>query len=289
MQRRSFLVGGAGVLMLPAMARAGLPDAIPAIERRSGGRLGVAVVDREGRHPLGHRLDERFPMCSTFKALAAGAILARVDAGKERLERVVRFSKADVVSYSPATGSQADGPGMTLAALCEAGITLSDNTAGNLMLDAIGGPAGLTAFARSLGDATTRLDRRETDLNSAIPGDVRDTTSPAAMARSYARLAFGDGLSPASRARLIGWLKETRTGAARLRAGLPADWIEGDKTGAGDHGTSNDVAILWPPSLPPIVVACYLTGSPLDPPARDAVLAEVGRAIAGLPLSNLPQ
>ena len=280
LDRRMLLAGAAALVAAPAWAKgSGFEAALAAIEKRAGGRLGVAVADRRGRLLAGRRTGERFPMCSTFKALAAGAVLARVDAGRERLDRVVRYARADLVDYSPETSKHA-GAGMTLAALCEAAITLSDNTAGNLLLDAIGGPAGLTAFARELGDPATRLDRRETALNSAIPGDPRDTTTPAAMAADLARLGFGDALSPRSRARLIGWMRANTTGDKRLRAGLPTGWRAADKTGSGDRGTANDVAILWRPGGEPIIVTCYLTGATADAPGRDMALADVGRAIA---------
>ena len=171
---------------------------------------------------------------------------------------------------------------MPLSDLCEAAITRSDNTAGNLMLGAIGGPAGLTAYARSLGDAVTRLDRMEPDLNEAAPDDPRDTTSPAAMLANLRRLLIGDALSEMSKARLAGWLLGNRTGGARLRAHLPAGWRVGDKTGSGDRGTTNDAGIVWPASGEPILVAAYLTGTEAPADARNAALAEVGRALATL-------
>ena len=270
------LAGGAGAARR-APGRFG--DALAAIEARSGGRLGVALVDGRGKPLGGHREDERFPLCSTFKALAAAAVLHRVDQGKERLDRVVRFTRTDIVANSPVTGAHADGSGLPLATLCEAAITLSDNSAGNLLLDAIAGPAGLTAFARTLGDRFTRLDRRETALNSAIPDDPRDTTTPAAMALDYVRLASGPMLSSASRAQWLTWLAANRTGGTRLRAGLPAGWRIADKTGTGENGTSNHVALLWPPGGGMMAVAVYLTGSPLDMAGRDAALADVARAI----------
>ena len=263
--------------------------AIAGIEARSGGRLGVALIDPAGGQAIGYRIAERFPLCSTFKLLAAAAILARVDAGRERLDRVIRFARADLVTYSPITQAAAGGPGMTIAALCVAAITMSDNTAGNLLLDAIGGPAGWTAFARGIGDRVSRLDRRETALNSAIPGDPRDTTTPAAMAADIARLTIGRALSPASRRTLIGWLSANRTGDARLRAGLPAGWRIADKTGSGDNGTANHVALLWPPDGRPIVATVYLTGCPLDGAGRDAAIADVARAIVAARVSNPPR
>ena len=172
---------------------------------------------------------------------------------------------------------------MTLADICDAAVTLSDNTAGNLLLKSFGGPAGLTAFARSLGDGVTRLDRFETELNEAKPGDPRDTTAPAAMLGTMQRLLVGNALSASSRERLIGWLVGSKTGGRRLRAGMAKDWRVGDKTGGGENGTANDIAIAWPPGRAPILIAVYYTGSTIPDDVRNAVIAEAGRlAIAGL-------
>ncbi len=257
-----------------------LTGELAAIETRSGGRLGVAILDTATGTRAGHRADERFPMCSTFKLLAAGAILARVDAGRDQLDRRIRFTAADLMAYSPITKPQADGAGMTLAELCAAAIDYSDNTAANLLLAALGGPAALTAYARTLGDPVTRLDRNEPDLNQAIPGDPRDTTTPAAMLADVQRLALGDFLSPASREKLIRWLLGNTTGDKRLRAGLPAGWRVADKTGTGDYGSTNDIGLIWPPDRAPILVTAYLTGTDAPPDRRDATLAAVGRAVA---------
>lgn len=258
---------------------AGLARAFARIERDSGGRLGVAVIDAAGGAAIGHRAGERFPLCSTFKLLAAAAVLKRVDDGAERLDRLVRFAAGDLVTYSPATQERV-ASGMTIAEICEAAMTLSDNTAGNLLLAALGGPAGLTAYARTLGDAVSRLDRIETALNEARPGDPRDTTTPAAMAANLRRLVLGDALSPRSRELLTQWLVANRTGDTRLRAGVPAGWRVGDKTGAGGNGTAIDVGVLWPPGRPPLIVAAYLTGTRAADAQRYAAIAAVARAVA---------
>lgn len=278
-------LGGCGAG--PARARAeggfaGLPAAFARIEAARGGRLGVAVLDTGAGRRAGHRQDERFPILSTFKLLAAAAVLARADAGKDSLDRRVRFGQEDLVTHSPVTGPRAGGgEGMTLAELCEAAMVLSDNTAGNLLLAALGGPAGLTAYVRSLGDAATRLDRWETELNEARPGDPRDTTSPAAMLADMRALALGTALSPSSRERLVGWLRDNRTGDKRLRAGLPPGWRAGERTGTGENGTSNDAGLFWPPgATAPVLVAAYLTGGPADAAVRDVALADVGGAVA---------
>lgn len=267
----------------PRLARAdiaGLSGALARIEAESGGRLGVAVLDTASGARAGHRSDERFPMCSTFKLLAAAAVLARVDAGRERLDRRIRFKPEDVVVYSPVTKERAGGDGMTLDAICEAAMGVSDNTAGNLMLDVLGGPAGLTAYARSLGDPVSRLDRIEPELNEALPDDPRDTTTPAAMLANLRALVLGEALQPSSRERLTGWLIGNKTGDTRLRAGLPRDWRVGDKTGAGERGTNNDVGVLWPPTRAPVIVTVYLTGTPAPADRRNATIAAVGGAVA---------
>ena len=169
---------------------------------------------------------------------------------------------------------------MTLAALCEAAITLSDNTAGNLLLGTLGGPQGLTDYMRSLGDRVTRLDRMETALNEARPGDPRDTTSPAAILASLHALTVGPGLSDLAKAALLGWLRNNKTGNARLRAGLPSGWHAGEKTGTSEYNTSNDVGLLWPPNgRAAVLVAAYLTQGVADGKLRDAALADVGAAV----------
>lgn len=288
--RRTFLAAAGGVAVLAATgARAEKPgkfggkrldDAIAALETRSGGRLGVAVLDTGTGQRFGRRADERFPMCSTFKFLLAGAILKRVDDGRERLDRRIPVTRADLVPYAPFAETRLDGPPPTVAELCEATITLSDNVAANLLLPAVDGPAGLTAFLRTLGDPQTRLDRNEPSLNSAIPGDPRDTTTPTAMVHSMERLMLGDALTPASRGQLIAWMVANRTGDKRLRAGLPKGWRVGDKTGTGVRGTANDVAIVWPEGRAPLLIASYLTETADGFKERDAIHAGVARAVA---------
>ncbi|NWG26513.1 MAG: class A beta-lactamase [Pseudorhodoplanes sp.] len=283
--RREWLLGAASLAWLGGAVQAArsAQDALTAqlarIEGDSGGRLGVAVLDTGTGRQAAHRGNERFPMCSTFKLLAAAAILARVDAGKERLDRRVVFNAGDLVTYSPATEKHA-GDGMAMAAICEAAVTLSDNTAGNLMLEALGGPAGLTAWLRAIGDGVSRLDRNELSLNEALPGDPRDTTTPQAMVTSVHTILFGKALGASSQERLTQWLLASKTGGTRLRAGLPENWRSGDKTGSGARGTTNDVAVIWPPNRKPLIVAAFLTGTSAPPEARDATLASVGRAVA---------
>ena len=234
---------------------------IAAIEAKTGSRIGIAALDTGSGKRLDHRSEERFPMCSTFKFLAVAAVLKRVDQGKENLERFIRYDAKDILEYAPVTKAHLKEGGMTLGALCAAAIEQSDNTAGNLLLAAIGGPAGLTNSARSFGDDMTRLDRIEPELNSAIPGDERDTTTPAAMCSDMQRLLLGDVLSESSRHLLEDWLRRNETGALMIRAGVPKDWSVGDKTGRGANGATNDIAIIHPPGRAPILVAIYSIGS----------------------------
>ncbi len=255
-----------------------LSRAFAAIEARTG-RLGVAVYDTGTGLKAAHRGDERFPLCSTFKWLAAAAILSRVDQGKEKLDRQVQIRADEIVTYSPAVEKHV-GQTMTVAEICEAAITLSDNTAGNLMLNALGGPDGVTAYARELDDEVTRLDRTEPDLNEATPGDPRDTTTPSAMTANLDAVLVGDALSPESRNRLTGWLIGNKTGGARLRAGLPQDWRVGDKTGTCNARTANDVGIAWPPNGKPVLIAVYLAESDVSGDQQNAAIAEVARAVA---------
>jgi beta-lactamase class A len=299
MERRSFLQGSLAAGLLLSMrslraAAAGSPAAgageplerLKALEQAHGGRLGVAILDTATGRRINHRGEERFPMCSTFKLLAVAAVLARVDRGELALAQRIAFAKDDLVSYSPVTEKHVGAPGMTLAELCEAAITLSDNTAGNLLLDRIGGPDGWTAFARSLGDDASRLDRRETILNEAIPGDPRDTTTPAAMLRDLQAVLLGDTLSAASKSQLVAWIEATRTGDARLRAGFPKGWRVGDKTGTSNNAVFNDIAIAWPPGKPPLLVTAYYAETPAESDAASAVIAEVARIAAGMATSG---
>jgi len=275
----------AAVLARPA--RADEPPAAPgplaAIEGRVGGRLGVVALDTGSSRRLAYRADERFAMCSTFKLLLAAAVLARVDAGDESLDRRLAYGPSDLLEYAPFTRAHVADGSLPVASLCQASVEVSDNTAANLLLATLGGPEGLTRYARSVGDPATRLDRREPELNANAPGDPRDTTTPSAMAETVRRLLLGEALTAASRARLEGWLVASPTGARRLRAGFPPDWRAGDKTGTGDNGATNDVAIAWPPGHAPIVVAAYLSESKASLAEREAALAEVGRLAAADP------
>ena len=227
---------------------------------------------------LGYRYDERFPMCSTFKLLLAAAILQRSEQDIRLLQQRVHYTQADLVAYSPITEKHiADG--MTIAELCAATVQYSDNAAANLLLKILGGPASITEFTRTLGDKDTRLDRWETELNTAIPGDPRDTTTPIAMVFNMQKLVLGESLGPAQREQLQTWLKGSTTGGARIRAGVPANWQVGDKTGSGAYGATNDIAVLWPPTRPPILIAIYYVQDAREAENRSEVVAAATRIV----------
>jgi beta-lactamase class A len=285
--RRSFLAAlTVTALSLPARAAPSTEERLALankrladMEAREGSRLGVFVRDTGAGATIEHRADERFPMCSTFKLLAAAAALKRVDQGAESLDRKIAYGPSDLLEYAPVAKAHVAEGGMTVADLCAAAIDWSDNTAGNLILESIGGPAGFTEFARSLGDPVTRLDRNEPTLNESLPGDPRDTTSPRAMAGTMQKVLVGDALSDASRSQLQTWLIGDKVGGKRLRAGLPPSWRIGDKTGTGDRGSTNAVAIIWPPGRAPLIAMVYYTGSSASVDARNAVHKEIGALI----------
>jgi beta-lactamase class A len=285
-ERRQFLIGAGGVGLLAAAPGLAAPQAplggqrlreeVATLERRSGGRLGVAVIDTGTRRLFSHRGDERFPLCSTFKFLLAADLLSRAERGALDLDRRLPI-KASHLGNSDFVKSRA-GRDASLRELAHAIIEISDNDAANLLLAEIGGPAAVTRFARAVGDGVTRVDRMEPV--SDAPSDVSDTTSPSAMAADFERILLGHVLRPASRATLTAWLVASQTGPRRLKAGLPPGWRLAHKTGTGMHGTSNDAGVIWPPHRSPLVAAVYLTGSPLGESDRDRVIAAVARAVA---------
>ena len=244
----------------------------------------MAILDSANGRRVNHRGEQRFALCSTFKLLAAGLVLARADRGGERLDRRIVFAGGDLVPYSPVTGTRTGQPGMTLSELCEAAVVASDNTAGNLLLSSFGGPQALTAFARDLGDRATRLDRTEPALNENLPDDPRDTTTPASMLAGLQALLLDDALRADSRARLLRWMAASTTGARRLRAGVPAGWQVAGKTGTGMRGATNEIALLRPlRGRAPLLVAAYYDAPDETPQAqRDAVIAKVGRIVASM-------
>ncbi|MFG2356243.1 class A beta-lactamase [Streptomyces sp. NPDC048521] len=248
------------------------------LEQRYGARLGVYARNVRTGRTVSHRAGERFPMCSTFKAFAAAAVL-RDHGGCAPLHRVIHYPPHDILPNSPRT-EENQRTGMTVAGLCAAAIQYSDNAAGNLLLRQIGGPEGLTRFFRSLGDDVSRLDRWEPELNTAIPGDPRDTTTPRAVGGSLERLALGRALDTADREQLLTWLKGNTTSGARFRAGLPRDWVLADKTGTGSYASAHDIGVAWTTRGTPVVLAVLSTKNTQDAPVDEALVAEAARVVA---------
>ena len=278
--RRFFIAAVPAAFCMPGIAQAAdsLQQQAAALEKAAQGRLGLHIIDTATSREYGWRSGERFMMLSSSKLLIAALVLALADRGQERLDRRIRYGRDQLLSWAPVTEKHVED-GMTVTELCAAAITMSDNTAANLLLDGFGGPQAVTAFARLTGDAITRLDRREPELNS--PAGMFDTTTPAAMARTMQRLLLGDVLSAASRRQLRDWLLATRTGDRRLRAGVPAGWQVGDKTGT-NRTDANDIGILLPPGRAPLLVTAYLAGSTAAMDVKEAALAGVGRLAVSL-------
>jgi beta-lactamase class A len=290
--RRAFLlVSGAALLAAPLGAAPASRrfDAAPRLRslETNAARLGVCLLDTATGETSGARLDERFAMCSTFKLPLAAACLREADRGRLDLGQVLPYSAADLLQWAPVTRKNLPSGGMSIVALAQAAQQFSDNTAANLLVRHLGGPAAVTAKFREMGDTVTRLDRYEPELGLVLSADLRDTTSPLAMAQLVARITTGDLLEPASRERLLGWMEATDTGPNRLRAGLPPAWRTGNKTGtgraAGTTNKCNDVAITVPPGRAPIVIAAYYDSGEYTAQVEarhEAVLAEVGRVAA---------
>lgn len=270
--RRTLLGAAAGAVGTGTALAVGVPTAAAAppavtrrlrrLEDRHDARLGVYGLDLATGRTVTHRAGERFPMCSVWKPLAAAAVLRDLDRHGEVLARRIRYTEDDLVTYSPITGTpQHLADGMTVEELCDAALRYSDNTAANLLLRQLGGPTAITRFCRSTGDPTTRLDRWETALNSAEPWRVTDTTSPRAIAATFARLTVGHALTGRDRRRLTDWMLHNTTRANSFGAGLPEDWAIADKTGSGAYGTNNDVGLAWPtaPHRGPLVLAVLTT------------------------------
>ncbi|MEU8390768.1 class A beta-lactamase [Micromonospora sp. NPDC048843] len=246
------------------------------LEEQFGARLGISAVDTGTGRTVEYRADERFAYASTWKALAAAEVLdGTTDA---QLDRVVRYSARDLVAHSPITEKHV-GEGMSLRALADAAVRYSDNTAGNLLLRHLGGPAGFEAKLRALGDTVTDVARYETALNEATPGDRRDTSTPRALAGDLRAYTVGVALEPADRDVLRGWLRGNTTGAALVRAGVPAGWVVGDKTGTGGYGTRNDIAVIWPPDRAPIVLAVLSSRDTRDATPDDVLIAQATRVV----------
>jgi beta-lactamase class A len=261
-------------------ALTGLREQISKLEVKIGGHIGLAVLDIRDGGRLSHRADDRFAMCSTFKLVLAAAVLTRVDSNAMRLDQPVAYSRSELLPNSPVTEARVSTGALPIETMLQAMIERSDNTAANHLLQLIGGPAGYTAYLRRIGDVTTRLDRMEPELNSNLPGDERDTTTPNAMLEDMRRVLLGDVLSRGSRERLLQWMRDCRTGHDRLRARLPIGWEAGDKTGTGPRGAVNDLAILFPPKRQPLLVACYMTGSSAPMEILSSAHARIGALVA---------
>ncbi|MCH4892985.1 class A beta-lactamase [Sphingomonas sp. SFZ2018-12] len=270
-------IGAGAAMLLPRALHAQARDMLGDITAEIGGRLGVSVFDTGRGWRLGIDPDTRYPLCSTFKLPLAAAILARADMSQLPLNRMIRYSEADLLDYAPAVRAKLAAGQMSVLELCEAAVVLSDNSAANLLLPQIGGPAGLTRFFRAHGDRLSRLDRDEPTLNIFRREDPRDTTTPLAMTMLMERLLIGEALQPVSRGRLIEWMVASQTGAKRLRAGLPKGWRTGDKTGTSGAGQYNDIAITWPPGgRKPILIAVYIDAPGLAAERADAAMARIG-------------
>lgn len=276
--RRAFCGSAAGLALWPMVAEAA-PVELAAYERQTGGRVGVYAHDLRTGRKLAWRADERFVMCSSFKASLAACVLHRVDKGKERLDRIIAYGPGDLLGNAPvARGNLAKG-GLSVEEMCRAAVEVSDNTCANKLLASIGSPAAMTAFWRSIGDQVTRLDHNEPELNRSPPGDPHDTTTPAAMAANLRRFVLGDVLSPASRGRMTDWMLGCQTGADRLRGGLPGAWKIGDKTGNNGADAAGDIAVAWPSADRLILIATYVQGGSPTPGQIKAVFAAVGRMV----------
>jgi beta-lactamase class A len=278
LSRRSLLLASAAVVVPNAFASPA-PAFVTEYETATGGRVGFFATNLASARVLGWRADERFAMCSTFKASLAALVLARVDAGRERLDRAVAYGPADLLDYAPAAKAHLADGHMTVQAMCQAAVEISDNTCANLLLREVGGPQAVTQFWRHLGDRGSRLDHNEPMLNRTKPGNPHDTTTPAAMAHTLSKLAMGDALSAASRDLLVGWMVACQTGAKKLRAGMPQGWRIGDKTGNNGADASGDLAVAWTAARTPIVVSAYVQGGRPTPAQQDEVFAAIGRLV----------
>ncbi len=248
------------------------------LEKYSQGRLGVALINTEDNSQIIYRGEERFAMASTSKVMAVAAVLKASEKQAGLLDKNITIKKSDLVAYSPITEKHLT-TGMTLAELSAATLQYSDNTAMNKILDYLGDPAKVTQFARSINDVTYRLDRKEPELNTAIHGDPRDTTSPIAMAKSLQALTLGDALGQSQRQQLVTWLKGNTTGDHSIKAGLPKHWVVGDKTGSGDYGTTNDIAVIWPENHAPLILVVYFTQQEQDAKYRKDIIAKAAEIV----------
>lgn len=287
-RRQIVILAGAALLCPTALLHAApatttVADAqaqLAALEQAAGGRLGVAALHTGSGARIAHRADERFPMCSTFKSMLAAAVLARSISEPQLLNQLVRYTAEDLVTYSPVTEKHLAG-GMRVAELCAATLQYSDNSAANFLMKLLGGPQAVTAYARSIGNDVFQLERWETELNSAIPGEVRDTTSPAATVHSLDGLLLGTSLPAAQRQQLDTWMRGNTTGDQRIRAGVPKDWRVADKTGSGAYGSVNDIGVAYPSgdATAPLVIAIYYTREQKNAPTNQHIITNATRIV----------
>jgi beta-lactamase class A len=285
MKRRDVLCSTLALLASPSLAQRAPINALANYERDSGGRIGLWAENLRTGAKIAWRAHERFVMCSTFKASLAACILASVDHGQARLDELIAYGPDDLLEYAPVAKQNLEKGAMSVADMCEAAVEVSDNTCANALLARVGGPPALTAFWRSIGDAVSRLDHNEPELNRSPPGDPHDTTTPAAMAGNLRSLILGKVLSPSSRERLTGWMLGCKTGDNRLRAGLPKGWRVGDKTGNNGKDASGDIAVTWSTRGEPVLVCAYTQGGSPTPSQVEAVFAGIGRFV-GMHLSS---
>lgn len=269
-------VGGLSLLVLPSTGCGCEPEAFPdisKIEEKTGLTIGVHIAGRSLF--AGYRDYHRFALCSTFKWILAATVLREVQQNRLGLDQMIGFSKADLVPHAPVTEKYLTDGGLTVEQLCHAILVHSDNVAANLLLRQIGGPEAVTQFCRDNGDTLTRLDRYETELNSNLPGDERDTTTPEAMSRLMLHIFTGESLSRSHTRRIENWMRESQTGKAMICAGTPEIAVVADKTGRGANGAVNDVAIIRMPKYGPLFLSIYTTGGTLTPEQHNAVIANL--------------
>lgn len=281
LDRRALLAAVPALAAWPAFA-AEAPPALAAYEHESGGRIGLYAENLVTGAKIAWRADERFVMCSSFKASLAGLVLTRVDRGQDALDRVVPYGAADIPDddwYAPVARENLAKGAMTVGEMCAAAVEYSDNTCANALLARVGGPPAMTAFWRSIGDTVSRLDHNEPVLNRSPPGDPHDTTTPAAMAGSLRAMLLGKALSGPSRARLTGWMVACKTGDNRLRGGLPKAWRIADKTGNNGKDACGDIAMTWPKPGRPVVICAYVQGGAPSDAQKTQVFAEIGRMV----------
>ncbi len=275
----AFLIMNAPVATWAKIQPNSIQEQLKELEKSSGGQLGISTINTGNNQRIQYRSEERFPMGCTSKVIGVAAVLKASMTNPQLLQERVTYTKKDLVNWNPITEKHVD-EGMTVAELCSAAITVSDNTAMNLLAKKMGGPQGLNAFARSIGDNHFQLTHMWPEEALAVPGTTDDSTTPDAMEQSLQKLVLGDALSKSQKESLNTWLKNNTTGDARIRAGVPKGWVVGDKTGTGFHyGTTNDVAVIWPPKCDPIVLAIYYSSNNKEAPQRNDVLASATRLI----------